>query len=110
MLSPEVSRSQGLPRGAPRPHPGELAEPTTECEVSGLFEVVAVEQADWTVTYDAEANIRLLRAFSGHIAVAPERRERLFAQIQKRTAMRPDGRTRCSWGAVLHVARRRDSS
>jgi SAM-dependent methyltransferase len=100
---------EGLPEGVLRPAPGELPERTTEIEVSGLFEVVAVEHLDWTVTYDAEAYIRLLRTFSGHIAMAPERRDRLFAEIRHRSAMRPDGRIRRGWGAVLHVARRRES-
>lgn len=99
---------EGLPEGAPRPAPGELPERTAEIEASGLFEVLAVEHVDWTVTYDAESYIRLLRTFSGHIAMAPECRERLFAEIRHRTALRPDGRIRRGWGAVLHVARRRD--
>ncbi len=98
---------EGLPEEAHRPAPGELTERTTEIEASGLFEVVAVEHVDWTLTYDAEAYIRLLRTFSGHIAMAPEHRERLFAEIRQRTATRPDQKIRRGWGAVLHVARRR---
>jgi hypothetical protein len=101
---------EGLPEGAPRPAPGELPERTMEIEASGLFDVVAVEQVDWTVTYDAEAYIRLLGTFFDHIAMGPERRERLFAEIRRRTEMRPDGKIHRGWGAVLHVARRRDRS
>lgn len=100
---------EGLPEGAPQPAPGQLPERTTEIEASRLFEVVAVEHVDWTVDYDAEAYIRLLRTFSGHIAMAPERRDRLFAEIRRRVASRPDGNVRRGWGAVLHVARRRES-
>lgn len=100
---------EGRPDGARRPAPGELAEHTTEIDASGLFEVVAVEHIDWTITYDAEAYVRLLRTFSGHIAMTPERRERLFAEVRHRTATRPDGKIRRGWGAVQHVARGRDS-
>ncbi len=95
----------GLPEAAPRPAPGELPERTAEIEESGLFEVLAVDHIDWAVDYDAESYIRLLRTFSGHIAMAPERRERLFTEIRHRTALRPTGRIRRGWGAVLHVAR-----
>ena len=98
---------EGLPAGAPRPAPGQLADRTAEIEASGLFDVVAVEHLDWTVDYDAETYVRLLSTFSGHIAMAPERRERLFGEIRRRLARRPSGRLRRGWGAVLHVARRR---
>lgn len=96
------------PPGTPRPAPGELPEQTEEIEASGLFEVVAVEHLDWTVDYDTEDYIRLLRTFSGHIAAPAEDRERLFSEIRRRLAQRSDGRLRRGWGAALHVARRRD--
>ena len=100
---------EGEPAGAPRPAPGELPEQTEEIEASGLFEVVAVEQFDWTVDYDAEGYIRLLSTFSGHIAAPPEQREHLYAEVRRRLAQRPDGRIRRGWGAVLHVARLRNT-
>jgi SAM-dependent methyltransferase len=96
------------PAGTPRPAPGELPEQTEEIEASGLFDVVAVEHFDWTVDYDADGYIRLLSTFSGHIAASPEHREHLFSEVRRRLAQRPDGRLRRGWGAVLHVARRRD--
>lgn len=97
------------PPGPPRPAPGELPEQTEEIEASGLFDVVAVEHLDWTVDYDAEGYIRLLRTFSGHIAAPARDRDHLFAEIRRRLAQRPSGRLRRGWGSVLHVARRRDS-
>jgi hypothetical protein len=81
---------------------------TKEIKASGLFDVVAVEHFDWTVDYDADAYIRLLSTFSGHIAASSEDREHLFSEVRRRLAQRPDGRLRRGWGAVLHVARRRD--
>jgi SAM-dependent methyltransferase len=60
---------------------------------------------DWTVDYGAEAYINLLRTFSGHIAMAPADRERLFTKIRQRLARRPSGTVRRGWGTVLHIAR-----
>jgi SAM-dependent methyltransferase len=98
---------QGLPGGAPRPTPGELPEQVTEIEASGLFEIVTVEHFDWTVDYDTEGYLDLLRTFSGHIAMATESRETLFTEIRQRLALRPSGRLRRGWGGVLHVAKKR---
>ncbi len=97
---------EGLPNGAPRPEPGQLPHEGLEIEGSGLFNVVATEQFAWTRDYDAESYIRLLHTFSGHIAMRPEKRERLFGEIRTRLAKRPDGKVRRGWGAVLTVARR----
>ncbi len=40
--------------------------------------------------------------------MAPWQRDRLYAEIRRRLAARPDGRLRRHWGAVLHLARRLD--
>lgn len=98
---------EGLPEGATRPAPGQLPDRTHEIEASGLFDVVATEHIDWTVDYDAEAYIRLLSTFSGHIAMPPQHQEQLFSEIRQRLSLRPSGQLRRGWGAVLHVARRR---
>jgi SAM-dependent methyltransferase len=99
---------EGMPEGATFPRPGELADETAEIEASGFFEVVGVRHHDWEVVYDAEGYIDLLETFSGHIAMEPWQRQRLYAEIRLRLADRPDGRLRRHWGAVLHVARRLD--
>ena len=59
------------------------------------------------MVYDAEGYIDVLETFSGHIAMAPWQRERLYGEIRRRLGERPDGLLRRGWGAVLHVARRR---
>jgi SAM-dependent methyltransferase len=100
---------EGLPPGAGQPRPGELPDDRAGIEASGLFEVVAVRQYDWERIYRAEEYIELLGTFSGHIAMAGWQRERLFGEIRRRLARRPDGAVRRHWGAVLHVARCRDS-
>ncbi len=89
-----------------RPRPGELPDEREELERGGLFDDVAVHHFDWEVVYDADGYLRLLETFSGHIAMQPWQRDRLYGEIRRRLAQRPDGRLRRHWGAVLHVARR----
>jgi hypothetical protein len=40
--------------------------------------------------------------------MADWQRERLYGEIRRRLAARPDRSVRRGWGTVLHVARRRD--
>jgi SAM-dependent methyltransferase len=98
----------GAGRAESWPRPRELPDLRGEILASGLFRGVAVTQFDWEVSYDAEAYIDLLETFSGHIAMRPWQRGRLYAEIRRRLAERPDGRLRRHWGAALHVAMRID--
>ena len=86
--------------------PGRLTDQSADIEASGLFSVVCVRQYDWERVYDADGYIELLDTFSGHIAMAPWQRERLYGEIRRRLSGRPSGTLRRHWGAVLHVARR----
>ena len=97
---------EGLPDGTPRPRPGELADDREDIEASGLFEVTGVRQYGWERVYHAEEYIDLLSTFSGHLTMASWQRERLYGEIRRRLALRPDGLLRRHWGAVLNVARR----
>jgi SAM-dependent methyltransferase len=96
---------EGVPAETAQPRPGELADESADIEASGLFDEVVVRHFDWEVSYDAAAYIRLLDTFSGHIAMADWQRDRLYREIRRRLAERPDGLVRRGWGAVLHVAR-----
>jgi SAM-dependent methyltransferase len=98
---------EGMPPGSPQPRPGELDEATAQIEASGLFDVVRVRHFDWERVYDADGYIALLDTFSGHIAMEDWQRDRLYGEIRRRLAERPDGTLRRGWGAVLHVARRK---
>ncbi len=98
-----------LPPGTPCPRPGELPDDRAGIQASGLFEVTAVRQYGWERVYSAEEYIELLSTFSGHLAMAEWKRARLFGEIRRRLALRPDHSVRRGWGAVLHVARRRDA-
>jgi SAM-dependent methyltransferase len=98
---------ESLPSDATLPRPQELGDDRGEIEASGLFEVVDVTQYDWETVYDAQGYIDLLSTFSGHIAMQDWQRDRLYSDIRRRLAARPDGRLRRHWGGVLHVARSR---
>jgi SAM-dependent methyltransferase len=90
------------------PRPRELPDLRGEILASGLFRRVTVTQFDWEMSYDADGYVDLLETFSGHIAMRPWQRGRLYAEIRRRLAERPDGRLRRHWGAALHVAVRID--
>ena len=90
------------------PRPGELLEQSAEIEESGLFETVEIRHFDWERVYRAEAYIRLLETFSGHILMEPWKRDKLFGEIRARLNRRPDPSVRRHWGAVLHIARRKN--
>ncbi|HEU4840928.1 MAG TPA: methyltransferase domain-containing protein [Ilumatobacteraceae bacterium] len=98
---------EGLPAGTDWLRPQALPDDRSDIEASELFDVVDIVQYDWETTYDADGYIDLLNTFSGHIAMAEWQRERLYGEIRRRLAARPDGRLRRHWGAVLHVSRRR---
>lgn len=101
---------EGLPDDAVRPRPGELSDDSEEIEGTGLFADVVVRHFDWEVSYDADGYLRLLDTFSGHIAMQPWQRDRLYGEIRRRLAQRPGGRVRRHWGAALQVARRARAS
>lgn len=97
---------EGLPDDFMLPRPQELDDQRPDIESSGLFGVVEIRQYDWETTHDAESYIDLLRTFSGHIAMENWQRDRLYGEIRRRLALRPDGRLRRHWGGVFHIAQR----
>jgi len=97
---------ESLPPDATPPRPDELSDDRAEIQASGLFEVIDITQFDWETVYTADGYIDLLNTFSGHIAMQDWKRDRLYREIHRRLANRPDGRLRRHWGGVLHIARR----
>ena len=91
----------------PPPPPERVPDDGDEIEASGLFDDVRVRRYVWARLYSAEEYIALLDTFSGHISMAQEARERLYSEIRRRIAMRPDPRVLRHWFAILHVARRK---
>jgi SAM-dependent methyltransferase len=88
--------------------PGELRDDRAAIEASGLFDVSLIRHFDWEVRYSAAEYIALIGTFSSHIDMADWQRDRLYGEIRRRLAARPDGMLRRHWGAVLHVATRRE--
>jgi SAM-dependent methyltransferase len=97
---------EGMPGSAEFPTPRTLPDSRAEISATGLFDEVSVRRFDWEIRYTADDYIRLLDTFSGHIAMEEWQRDRLYGEIRRRLAARPDGRLRRHWGAVLNVARR----
>jgi SAM-dependent methyltransferase len=101
---------KGLAPGAVRARPGELPDDREEIEASGLFEVTGVRQYGWEQVYTAEEYIELLNTFSNHLLMEDWQRDRLYGEVRRRLKERPDRSVRRGWGAVLHVARRREQT
>jgi SAM-dependent methyltransferase len=99
---------EGLAPGGAWPRPGELEGLRAEIANTGLFEMVEVRHFAWETSYSAQEYIDLLNTFSGHIVMEQWKRDRLYSEIRRRLATRPNGRVRRHWGAVLHVAQRID--
>jgi SAM-dependent methyltransferase len=100
---------EALPPGSVLPRPQQLDDDRSDVEASGLFDVVEIRQYDWETVYDAEGYIDLLNTFSGHISMHNWQRDRLYGEIRRRLALRPNGCVRRHWGGVLHIARLRES-
>jgi hypothetical protein len=77
---------EGLPDDAVSPRPGELPDDRDEIERTGLYDVVAVRQFDWEVSYDPDGYLQLLDTFSGHIAMQPWQRDPRFSSSSMATA------------------------
>jgi SAM-dependent methyltransferase len=101
---------EGMPPGSTIRRPAELPDASAEIKAAGLFGEITAQLFDWEISYNADEYIRLLDTFSGHIAMAGWQRDRLYGEIRRRLAERPDGRLRRHWGAVLNVARRLDEA
>ena len=97
---------EGLPDGWVTSTAETLPSLTAEISATGLFSDVEVRRFQWEIRYSAAGYIRLLDTFSGHIAMRPWQRDRLYGEIRRRLALRPDGLVRRHWGGVLHVARK----
>ena len=98
---------EGMPGNWVSPTVETLPSFETEIAASGLFSDTVIRRFQWEVRYTAADYIRLLETFSGHIAMEPWQRDRLYGEVRRLLASRPDGLVRRHWGAVLHVARKR---
>ncbi len=100
---------EGLPPATRFLQPGELPDERAEIEASGLFENVT--RSGISTGRSATTQMATSACSRPSPATSPcsdWQRDRLYGEIRRRLADRPDGRLRRHWGAVLHVARRRD--
>ncbi|QGN31713.1 methyltransferase domain-containing protein [Microlunatus sp. Gsoil 973] len=88
--------------GWPPPTPDQLPDPSPEYQAAG-YVVDDVRRYVWSLTYDAESYIALLRTFSGHILMPVDKRQRLFARIRRLLAERPDGLLTRHWVSTLVI-------
>lgn len=94
--------SEGLNNWPPAP-PEELPDPSPAYVAAG-YVVDAVRRYVWSLTYNADSYIALLNTFSNHILMPAEHRERLFAEVRRLLADRPDGLLNRHWVATLVIA------
>ncbi len=90
----------------PPPRPDREPDRREEIERSGLFEVVGVKRHVWPVDYTADTYIDVLNTYSGHIAFEQWKRDRLYADVRRLIAQRPDARIRKHYLSILQVCRR----
>ena len=95
---------EGLGETWPPPPPDQQPDPTPKYEESGHFTVDAVRRYVWALQYDADHYLALLDTFSGHIAMRPAARERLYTAIRDKLAARPDGLLTRHWVSELVIA------
>lgn len=90
----------------PPPLPEEVRDPITgELEASGRFEVVGVRRYVWGLRYTADQYLALLDTFSGHIAMGQAKRDRLYGEVRRLLAERPDNSLVRHWMSTLTVGR-----
>jgi SAM-dependent methyltransferase len=92
-------------KGLPRPE--DLPDRTAEIEASGFFGGVTRRDYAWDEPYDAESYLRVLSTYSGHMALDPASRERLFAGIRALIEKEHGGRIVKGYATTLYVARRK---
>jgi SAM-dependent methyltransferase len=92
-------------KGLPQPH--ELPDRTAEIEASGLFDGVIRRDYRWDEPYDAEGYLRVLSTYSGHMALDPTSRERLFGGIRDLIESEHGGRIVKGYATTLYLARRK---
>ncbi len=95
------------PENRPPAPPEAVGDLSREFAAGGRFGEVAVRRYVWDVAYTAGEYIDVLDTYSGHRAMDPETRERLYERIRSRIESRPAGRVRKSYLALMHVAQRR---
>ena len=86
-----------------------MSDRTDEIETSGLFAGVVRREYGWDESYDVEGYLRVLSTYSGHIALDPDTRERLFCGISDLIEGKYGGRIVKGYLTTLYLAYRSSS-
>ena len=89
------------------PPPEDVEEPVaTQIEATGLFGPVTVRRYLWEQEYDAANYLQVLNTYSGHRALSPPVRTRLFEGIRALIETRHGGQIRKGYLSLLYVAQK----
>jgi SAM-dependent methyltransferase len=88
--------------GRPPPPPEEAHDWADEIRASGVFDRVEVRRYLWDVVYGPQEYIDVIDTYSGHRAMPPDTRARLYDAIRRRIEAR--GSVRKTYLSILHVA------
>ncbi len=102
--APEIFIDQPMLRAA------DVEEPVaTQMEATGLFGPATVRRYVWEQAYDADSYLQVLSTYSGHIALHPAVRTRLFGGIRALIDTQYGGQIRKGYLSLLYVARKQMS-
>ena len=89
--------------------PEDVEEPVaTQMEATGLFGPMTVRRYVWEQEYDADRYLQVLNTYSGHIALNPSVRTRLFEGIRSLIDTCFGGHIRKGYLSLLYVAQKRN--
>jgi SAM-dependent methyltransferase len=90
----------------PPPRPEEVPDLRSELGESGAFRDIVVRCYLADVVYSAEEYVAVLDTYSGHRAMEPEARERLYERIRRRIEARPEPTVTKTYLFTLNLARK----
>jgi SAM-dependent methyltransferase len=90
--------------GVPPAAPEDVPDWADEIRASGDFDRVDVCRYVWDIVYGPQEYIDVIDTYSGHRAMPPETRQRLYDAIRRR--IEAQGSVRKTYLALLHVAHR----
>ena len=91
----------------PPPLPDEVPDACQEIERSGYFDDVRIARRVWTEEFTADEYVAMMRTASDHHLMELAKRDRLFAEMRRLIAERPNGRITKHNLTILHVARKK---
>jgi hypothetical protein len=97
----------GEARGTPPPAPEEICDAREEIEQSGYFEKVRVTRCISVEEFTADEYVAMMSTASDHQLMQPEKREQLFAEMQRLIQASPGERIRKHNLVLLHVAQKK---